>query len=193
MLTGQPEFIDRSLVASLHGMDRDAWKRNTKGGNWRYDVVMPGFKYNMPDILAAMGLRQLDRLLDMHGRREEIVALYRQGLSSVEGFDLPVERADCRSAWHLFPLRLCPGALSIDRDRFITEMTDRNIGTSVHFIPVHTFTYYREKYGFQPGDFPVAHAESDRLISLPIHPGLSDEDVADVVAAITDIADRFGS
>jgi len=189
MLTGAAELVERGVVASLHGMNKDAWKRNSEQGNWRYDIVMPGFKYNMPDIMAAMGLRQLDRLLDMHAKRETIVARYREGLEPLGAFDLPVEREDCRSAWHLFPIRLRAGVLNIDRDEFIERMKALNIGTSVHFIPIHTFTYYREKYGFQPGDFPVALAESDRILSLPLHPGLTDSDVDDVMSAVTEIVE----
>ncbi len=187
MLTGDPAMIEKAGVYSLHGMNRDAWKRNSQAGSWRYDIVTPGFKYNMTDIQAAMGLQQLKKMGTILKRRREIVELYRQALAPLEAFDLPVERDDCQSAWHLFPIRIREGALKISRDEFIEEMRARNIGTSVHFIPVHTFTYYREKYGFKDQDFPVAFRESERLVSLPLHPGLSDGDVEDVVAAIRDI------
>ncbi len=187
MLTGNPDLIDRGVVASLHGMDRDAWKRNDQGGSWRYDVVMPGFKYNMTDLQAALGLVQLRRLPDMHQRRTQVAAAYTAALAPLEAFDLPIERPGCQSAWHLYPLRLREGELSIDRDRFIVEMRERNIGTSVHFIPVHTFSYYRKKYGYKPEDFPVALHESERLVTIPLHPGLKDSDVDDVVAAAADI------
>jgi dTDP-4-amino-4,6-dideoxygalactose transaminase len=187
LLTGEPGIMRRGVVASLHGMDKDAWKRNDKGGSWRYDVVMPGFKYNMTDIQAALGLSQLARLDGFLARRRAVAAAYAAAFAPLAAFDLPVEREDCDSAWHLFPLRLRPGALKIDRDTFIDEMRNRNIGTSVHFIPLHTFTYYREKYGYLPGDYPVALGEFERLVSLPLHPGLGDADVADVIAAVTDI------
>jgi dTDP-4-amino-4,6-dideoxygalactose transaminase len=107
-------------------------------------------------------------------------------LSPLEVFDLPVEREGCESAWHLFPVRIREGALKISRDEFIEGMRARNIGTSVHFIPVHTFTYYREKYRFEDQDFPVAFRESERLVSLPLHPGLTEEDVRDVVATVAE-------
>jgi dTDP-4-amino-4,6-dideoxygalactose transaminase len=187
LLTGAPDLIERGAVASLHGMDRDAWKRNDRGGSWRYDVVMPGFKYNMTDIQAALGLVQLGRLPALQERRRQVAAAYTAALAPLDAFDLPVERPDCQSAWHLYPLRLRPGALSIDRDRFIDRMRERNIGTSVHFIPVHTFSYYRQKYGYKPEDFPVSLHESERLVTIPLHPGLEDSDVDDVVAAVTDI------
>lgn len=187
MLTGDPAMIEKAGVYSLHGMNRDAWKRNDKTGSWRYDIVTPGAKYNMTDIQAAMGLQQLQKMEWILARRREIVGLYREALAPLGVFDLPVEREDCQSAWHLFPIRIKPGALKISRDEFIEGMRKRNIGTSVHFIAVHTFTYYREKYGFKDGDFPVAFGESERLVSLPLHPGLSDGDVGDVVGAVREI------
>ncbi len=192
LLTGPPEYIERALVASLHGMNRDAWKRNAKGGSWRYDVVMPGFKYNMPDLQAALGLVQLKRLPAMQARRRQVAAAYTAAFAGLGAFDLPTERPGCESAWHLYPLRLRPGALDLDRDGFIDAMRERNIGTSVHFIPVHTFTYYREKYGYRPEDFPVAMGESERLVTIPLHPGLTDAEVADVVAAVADIVATHG-
>lgn len=191
MLTGDPEMIERAGVLSLHGMNRDAWKRNSEAGSWRYDIVTPGFKYNMTDIQAAMGLQQMKKITRILERRQYIAAEYRKLLSPLGAFDLPVERDHCQSAWHLFPIRIRQGSLSISRDQFIEEMRDRKIGTSVHFIPVHTFTYYREKYGFEDQDFPIAFAESERLVSLPLHPALSAEDVGDVVAAIVDILEKF--
>jgi dTDP-4-amino-4,6-dideoxygalactose transaminase len=187
MLTGDEEMIERAAVYSLHGMNRDAWKRNSNSGSWRYDIVTPGFKYNMTDIQAAMGLIQLTKMERIMERRREIVGLYREALEPLGVFDLPVERDDCESAWHLFPIRIREGAVAISRDDFIEEMRARKIGTSVHFIPVHTFTYYRQKYGFVDQDFPIAFRESERLISLPLHPGLGDGDVRDVVEAARDI------
>ena len=193
MLTGDPQMIDKAIVTSLHGMDRDAWKRNDRTGSWRYDIITPGFKYNMTDIQAAMGLRQLEKLAAMHARRRELVALYNEGFAGTDAFDLPVERDEVDHAWHLYPLRIREGALKISRDEMIEELRERNIGTSVHFIPVHTFTYYREKYGYVPGDFPVAWRESERLISLPLHPGLSDGDLGDVVGAVLDVLEKHGA
>jgi dTDP-4-amino-4,6-dideoxygalactose transaminase len=125
-------------------------------------------------------------------RRREIVGMYREALEPLGVFDLPVERDGCESAWHLFPVRIKEGALKISRDVFIEEMRNRNIGTSVHFISVHTFTYYREKYGFKNMDFPVAFRESERLVSLPLHPGLDNLDVADVCQAVENILTKIG-
>ncbi len=191
MLTGAPEMIDEAIVAHLHGMNRDAWKRGTKSGSWRYDIAMPGFKYNMTDLQAALGLAQLAKLEHMLARRRAIVARYDQGLAPLDAFDLPVEREGCESAWHLYPLRLRDGALKLTRDEFIEELRARNIGTSVHFIAIHTFSYYRRKYGFVPNDFPIAHRESERVVTIPLHPGLSNEDVNDVIEAVADIVKKF--
>jgi len=187
MLTGPPALIEKATITSLHGMDRDAWKRNDQAGSWRYDIVTPGYKYNMTDLQAGMGLAQLRKLKAMHCRRKQIVALYNEAFSRMNVFDLPVEKDDCESAWHLYPIRIKPGALSISRDEMIQKLREKNIGTSVHFIPIHTFTYYVEKYGYRPTDYPIAHSESERLISLPLHPGLTNSDACDVISAIAKI------
>ncbi|MBK6899696.1 MAG: DegT/DnrJ/EryC1/StrS aminotransferase family protein [bacterium] len=187
MLTGSPAMIAQGVVVSLHGMDRDAWKRNDRTGSWRYDIVTPGFKYNMTDIQAAIGLQQLRRLEAMHARRRELVARYNAAFGDLDACELPVERPEVQHAWHLYPLRLRSERLAITRDAFIEELRARNIGTSVHFIPIHTFTYYRERYGYRPEDFPVALDCSEREISLPLHPGLSDRDADDVIEAVREI------
>lgn len=180
MLTGSPEFIDQARVVSLHGMNRDAWKRYDKGGSWFYEVVMPGFKYNLPDVLAAIGLAQLRKLDQMQTRRREIVAQYRAGLAGLP-LDLPAERNGIEHAWHLFPVRLRPAETKITRNDFIDLMSKNNIGTSVHFIPVHLHPYYRDKYGWSREDFPVAVEAYDRIISLPMNARLDDDDVALVI------------
>ena len=187
MLTGSPELIDKGIVVSLHGMDRDAWKRNDKSGSWRYDIVTPGYKYNMTDIQAGMGLAQLKKIEAMHARRREIAGMYTEAFAPLGVFDLPVEREGCESAWHLYPLRLKLNKILVSRDRFIEELRKRNIGTSVHFIAVHTFSYYRDKYGYTAEDFPIAYGESERLVTIPLHPGLSDGDVGDIVGAVGEI------
>ena len=188
MLTADPAFLDRARIVSLHGMSRDAWKRYDQGGSWRYDVLLPGFKYNMTDIQAALGLWQLRKLERFQQRRREVVQCYQHAFANELALELPVERPDVTHAWHLYVLRLRPEALRIGRDRFIEELTRRNIGTSVHFIPIHLHPYYRDKYGYVPGRFPRALASFDRMLSLPLHPRLSDADVADVIEAVLDVA-----
>lgn len=190
MLTGSRDFIEKARPWALHGMSRDAHMRYEQGGSWHYDVVAPGFKCNMTDIHAALGLAQLQRLPGFQARRREIVDRYQASFSNLPQLQLPVERAGVQSALHLYVIRLALGALSIDRDGFIRELSDRRIGSSVHFIPVHMHSYYRDKYGYKPEDFPVAHENFHRIVSLPLYPSMTHEDVSDVVEAVTDIVQR---
>lgn len=190
-LTASEEFLERARVVSLHGMSRDAWKRYDKGGSWFYEVVLPGFKYNMTDIQAAIGSVQLERLAAFQARRRTIVARYIDALGSDDALQMPTERREVEHAWHLFVLRLQRGTLTIDRARFIEELKARNIATSVHFIPIHNHPYYRNKYSFSPSDFPVAQAHYERALSLPLHPGLSDDDVSDVCEAVLDVVRTY--
>jgi dTDP-4-amino-4,6-dideoxygalactose transaminase len=187
MLTADPEFLERARVVSLHGMSRDAWKRYGKGGSWYYEVQCPGFKYNMTDVQAALGLCQLRKLSRFQQRRREVVAAYGSGLADADALELPTQRPDVEHAWHLYVLRIRPGLLRIGRDQFIDELATRNVGTSVHFIPIHLHPYYRDTYGYRPLDLPVANENYHRMLSLPLHPGLSDGDVADVIDAVHDV------
>jgi dTDP-4-amino-4,6-dideoxygalactose transaminase len=187
MLTGPPGLLDDARVWSLHGMSRDAFKRYTSDGSWRYDVVLPGFKYNMPDIQAAIGIHQLKRLDAMQSRRRSIVAQYDEALGQLDELERPKERAGVESAWHIYVLRLNLERLKIDRAAFIDELRKRNIGTSVHFIPIHEHSYYRDRYHLKPQDFPVAQREFERMLSLPLSPAHTDQDVADVIEAVTDV------
>lgn len=191
MLTGDPGFIDRARILSLHGMSRDAWKRYDNNGSWYYEVLFPGFKYNMTDIQSSLGLCQLKKLGWFQSRRREIVKMYNEAFKSEDALELPIERPEVEHAWHLYVLRLRDDVLSIDRDRFIMKLNDLNIGTSVHFIPVHTFPYYRDKYGYRPGDFPVAHSNYCRMLSLPLNPRIDDNDAADVIEAVFDVVKRY--
>jgi dTDP-4-amino-4,6-dideoxygalactose transaminase len=191
MLTADPDFLARARILSLHGMSRDAAQRYEAGGHWAYDILAPGFKYNMTDIQGALGLCQLRKLARFQRRRREVVAAYQAAFAGEEALELPVERPWVEHAWHLYVLRLHLAALRIGRDRFIDELTARNIGTSVHFIPIHVHPYYRDRYGYSATDFPVAHDSFQRMISLPLNPRLSDEDVADVIGAVLDVVRTF--
>jgi len=191
MLTADAEFLTRARVISLHGMSRDAWKRYDKGGSWFYEVLVPGFKYNMTDIQAALGLWQLRKLEQFQVRRRAVVSEYDRAFADEPALERPVTRPDVEHAWHLYVLRLRDDALTIGRDRFIQELADRNIGTSVHFIPIHIHPYYRDKYGFTPGSFPVAYDNFRRMLSLPLNPGLTDSDVGDVIEAVLDVVRSF--
>lgn len=187
MLTGAPEFLEKARVVSLHGMSRDAWMRYDKGGSWYYEITMPGFKYNMTDIQAAIGLVQLGKLTGFQARRRQIVKLYDEAFSDIPALQVPVERKHVEHAWHLYVLRLNQESLTIERDQFIEELRQRNIGSSVHFIPLHLHPYYRNKYGYRADDFPVAYSNYQRLLSLPLHPRLTDNDVGDVIQAVRDV------
>lgn len=187
MLTGAPALLDRARLLSLHGMSGNAWTRYSPKGSWSYEVVEPGYKYNMTDVHAALGLKQLERLEKMQLRRHQVVASYRQEMGDLEGLALPKVRDHVEPAWHLFPIRVKAEFAGVDRGQFIDGMKARNIGTSVHFIPVHLHPFYSKKYGFRPGDFPVAEAAYEELVSLPLHPGLTDGDVADIVRAVREI------
>jgi dTDP-4-amino-4,6-dideoxygalactose transaminase len=188
MLTGPPDFVTEARLWSLHGMSRDAWKRYGKGGSWFYEVVCPGFKCNMTDIQASLGLHQLTRLAELQERRHAVVEIYEEGFADLDCIETPNELPGYRSAWHLYPIRLHLDRLRIDRSAFIDELGRHNIGSSVHFIPVHTHPYYRDRYDFKPTDFPVAWNEFQRLISIPLNPRMKPDDARDVVDAVREIA-----
>jgi dTDP-4-amino-4,6-dideoxygalactose transaminase len=190
-LVGDADLVDEARLWCLHGMSRDAWGRYGKGGSWAYEVIRPGFKYNLADLQAAIGLVQLDRLAGFHRRRRELVARYRAGLGDLDALELPVERDGVTHAWHLFVIRLRLDSLTIDRARFIDELSARNIGSSVHFIPLHLHPYYRDTLGLKPDDLPVASAEFERIVSLPLSTRLTDADCDDVIEAVRDIVTTF--
>ena len=187
MLTGKSELIEEARLWSLHGMDRDAWKRYSSEGSWYYEVIRPGFKYNMPDVAAAIGIQQLRKLTRFQTRRKEIVSGYNEAFSQLEELQIPCKRADVEHAWHLYVIRLNLERLKINRNQFIEELKARNIGTSVHFIPIHLHPYYRDKYDYKPDDFPIAYREYQCILSLPIYPKMTDQDVQDVIEAVVDV------
>jgi dTDP-4-amino-4,6-dideoxygalactose transaminase len=190
MLTCHRGLLEQARRWSLHGMNRDAWKRYGANGAWAYDVVCPGYKYNLSDIQAALGIHQLRKLPKFHARRCEVVRRYNAAFSLREELQLPAERSEVQHAWHLYVLRLNLNCTGISRDQFIDALRSRNIGCSVHFIPVHLLQYYREKYRFAPEDFPCALGAYQRMVSLPLSPRMTDEDVNDVITAVTEILDE---
>ena len=191
MLAGPVRAIERARELSLHGMSRDAWRRYAVEGAWFYEVNQPGFKYNMTDLQAAMGLHQFAKLSSFHARRGEIARRYNEGFSQCRCLQIPTMRAEADHAWHLYVLRLNLNFLGISRNEFIEQLRLRNISSSVHFIPVHMHRYYRDKYRYRPADFPVAHYEYARMLSLPLHTKMSDQDVEDVIEAVRDIVLRY--
>ncbi len=169
----------------LHGLSADAWKRHRSEGAWRYDVVRTGYKDNMPDVLAALGIVQLGRADELAAARRELVANYR-GLLAAVADRLTFPECEERSghAWHLFPVRLRDASR---RNRVIEEMRARDIGASVHFIPVHLHSFYAETYGYRRGDFPVAEAAFDGILSLPLWPGMTQGDQAYVAETLAEL------
>ena len=192
IVTDDEETFEKASLFKFHGMDREAWKRFAKSGSPRYDVALPGFKYNMMDIQAALGLHQLPRLEGFLAERARLASRYEQGLSDTPGLILPQRVAyPVRHAWHLYTPLVDVDRLTITRDRFMEELKKRNIGTGLHYSAAHEFSYYRERFGWRPEDFPEAHFVSERIVSLPLFPGLSDEDQDDAVAAVREVLAEF--
>jgi dTDP-4-amino-4,6-dideoxygalactose transaminase len=185
--TASPEWAERIRMASLHGMTRAAWSRYRRASASRYDVMMPGFKYNMPDLQAAIGLHQLASIERRLRRREAIWRRYDEGLA-----DLPIERpAPCRTgdrhARHLYTILVDETESGWSRDRLQDALRTRGISTSVHFTPVHLHSYYAERYGYRPGMFPVAESIGRRTLSLPLSSGLRDAAVDRVIHILREL------
>jgi dTDP-4-amino-4,6-dideoxygalactose transaminase len=178
LVTNDGAIYKRAKTMRLHGIDRDVWDRYTSDRpSWEYDVVAPGYKYNLPDVAAAIGLAQLERAEEFRRERERCAAHYLRHLADVPGLELPTTRVSSSDhAWHLFPVVLAPEA-PLARNQFIDVLADRGIGTSVHYKPLHRMTYYRDRYRLRPEDFPNAERIWQGCVSLPIYPTLSDEDL----------------
>ena len=154
--TDNSEWAKRMRMMSLHGISHDAWKRYTKEGSWYYEVLYPGFKYNLTDIAAAIGIEQLKKCNEFWQARQHIARIYEKAFAELEEIQVPVCRKDVQHAWHLFVIQLNLERLRINRNQFIDALREKEIGTSVHFIPLHLHPYYRDKFGYKPGDFPNA-------------------------------------
>ena len=192
LCTANAAWADRCRLMSLHGISHNAWNRYSAAGSWYYEIIAPGYKYNLTDIAAAIGLVQLNKLERMWARRAAIAQRYTAAFSRWEEVQPPpVAPADGQHAWHLYLLRLNLERLTIDRAQFMDELKARRIGASVHFMPLHLHPYYRELYGYRPTDYPVAYGEYWRLVSLPIYSRMTDADVQTVIAAVEDILARY--
>lgn len=185
--TDSDEYAERIRIMSLHGISRDAWNRYTAEGSWYYEILQPGFKYNLTDIAAALGIEQLKRCTSFHEDRCYIAARYDRAFADVKEIVRPVLRPDVMHAWHLYVIQLQLESLGISRSEFIDKLKAEQIGSSVHFIPLHLHPYYRDRWGYRREDLPRASEAFDRIISLPIYPDMTDEDVDDVIRAVSTI------
>jgi dTDP-4-amino-4,6-dideoxygalactose transaminase len=183
--TDSDELADKLRLLRFHGVNRDAWSRYGKVDSPRYETVLPGWKYNLTDLQAALGIHQLAKLDGFIERRTHLAELYHAQLEGIEGVK-PLGRAPgtSRHAWHLFVVTIEPDAFGCDRDRFMQLMAQQGIGTGLHFTAVHLHDYYRSRYGYCLGDLPNTEWASDRVVSLPLYPGMSDRDVGRVGEAI---------
>ena len=192
-VTNDEAMAERISLLSLHGMNRDAWKRYTDTGSWYYEVVAPGYKYNLSDVLAAIGIGQLERFDEFQRIRHERVARYHQRLGTIPEIRRPVTRPGIGHAWHLYPIALELERLTVDRARFIQELRAENIGTSVHFIPIHRHPHFRDSLGLDAARFPVAEDVYRRAVTLPLFPRMSERDVDDVCDAVEKVVAHFRS
>lgn len=178
------DLVEQVGVLSLHGMSSGAWNRYSERGSWFYEVHQPGYKYNMNDMQAALGIHQMEKVDSFRERREEIARIFGDGLGRENGVRIPAPCDACRHAWHLYTIELDPDQLSVDRDTFIRALGEEGIGVSVHFIPIHYHGYYSRRLDYRRGSFPVTEEFFERAVSLPIYPSMSDADAGDVVRAV---------
>ena len=189
LLTDDDAVADRARVMRLHGISADAWNRYGAGGSWAYEVVEAGYKYNLTDLAAAIGLVQLERLDEMADARAAIAARYDAAFADSPLLSTPPRRDGDQHAWHLYVVRLALEDLSIDRAEVIRRLGEAGVGASVHFIPLHLHPHYQRRYGYAPGDFPAAERHFERSISLPIWPNMTDAEVDRVKSSLLEILD----
>ena len=185
--TDDPDQADRIRRMSLHGLSRDAWKRYTNQGSWYYDIVAPGFKYNLTDMAAALGLTQLHKAERFWKTRERYAALYAEGFRDLPEITPLMIHDDVQHAWHLYVIQLDLDRLRISRQAFIEGLQQKQIGCSVHFIPLHLHPYYRETGHYSRADFPVASQAFDRMVSLPLYSKMSEEDVHRTIQVVREL------
>jgi perosamine synthetase len=185
--TENPEWAQRMRMMSLHGISHDAWKRYTKEGSWYYEVLYPGFKYNLTDLAAAIGIEQLKKCDQFYGRRRRIAQRYNEAFADVAELQIPPSAQDGEHAWHLYIIQLNLQRLRINRHEFIEALKSEHVGSSVHFIPLHLHPFYRDTFGYRPKDFPNSSSAFDAIVSLPIYPKMTEADVERVISAVRTI------
>jgi perosamine synthetase len=188
--TDNSQFAETLRRFRNHGISSDARQRQS-AGQWHYEMVLLGFNYRLPDILCALGVQQLTRLDTNLARRREIAAQYTAAFREIPGVIPPAVRAEVNPAWHLYPIRLDLEKLSEDRAQIFRALRAENIGVNVHYIPVHLHPYYRERFGFRGGEFPVAEDAYARLLSLPMFHSMSDQDAKDVIEAVKKVVRSY--
>jgi len=189
--TEDAELAERMRILSLHGISRHAWNRYAASGSWKYEILEPGYKYNLTDLQAALGLAQLAKSTSMRDSRARVAHEYTRLLSPLDAFELPPSSPGSSHAWHLYVIQVNPRALRIHRDRVIEELKLRGVGTSVHFIPLHLHPLYQNQLGYRTGQFPNAEERFDRCLSLPIYPHMTQEEIELVAEALRDVAQHF--
>jgi perosamine synthetase len=182
--TENPEWAERMRIMSLHGISHDAWKRYTAEGSWYYEIMYPGYKYNLTDVAAALGIQQLEKCDRFWELRRRCAAWYNEGFQDIPEVSTPYVAPDVQHAWHLYVIQLNLEQLRISRNEFIELLRKENIGTSVHFIPLHLHPFYRDTFGYRPEDFPAAREVFERIISLPIYPKLTEGDTQRVIDTV---------
>jgi perosamine synthetase len=175
-----------------HGISSDARQRHSQG-QWLYEMVLLGYNYRIPDVLCALGIEQLKRLEANLARRREIAERYAVALGDMPAIMTPVQTCDVNHAWHLYPIRLRPERLTVDRSQVFRALRAENIGVNVHYIPVHLHPYYRDRFGYRGREYPVAEAAYEQLISLPMSHGMTDQDVEDVTQAVTKVVEHYAA
>jgi perosamine synthetase len=193
LVSDDDDIADRARVMRLHGISSDAWNRYGAGGKWFYEVVEPGFKYNLTDLAAAIGLVQLERLDELAAARAAIAARYDACFRQSELVEIPPRREGDRHAWHLYVVRLRLEESALSRNQVMERLAEAGIGASVHFIPLHLHPWYQRQFGYKPGDFPKAERLYERSISLPIWPGMSNEQVDRVASTLLEIVSNGAS
>ena len=189
--TENPEWAKQMRMMSLHGISLDAWDRYTERGSWYYEVLRPGYKYNMTDVAAALGIEQLKRCDDFYQARRRIADQYNEAFADIAEIQVPASGSDLQHAWHLYIIQLNLDRLSIDRKDFIKALNSRSIGTSVHFIPLHLHPFYRDSFGYRPEDFPQASAVFKRIVSLPIYPIMTPAEIERVISTVQSICEQY--
>ena len=189
--TNNEAYARRVQMMRLHGISRDAWKRYSAEGSWHYEVVEAGYKYNFTDLQAALGMAQLAKCDAMQETRRSIAERYNRAFGANPAFEVPEVLPDRTTAWHLYVLRLRLEHLRISRDAFVSELAQAGVSVSVHFIPLHLHPFYQRAYGYREGDLPAAEGQYHRCLSLPIYPGMTEEEVQYVISTVLDLAARF--